>query len=50
VHVMRHLFSGPDGLAEVRRIDQHVSRMPGLAGLTIVEDAMRSRGVNLDVS
>jgi hypothetical protein len=45
VHVMSHLFSGPDGLAEIRKIDGHISRMPGLEGLTIVENAMRSRGV-----
>lgn len=44
-HVMRHLFSGPGGLTEIRRIDGNVSRMPGLAGLTIVENAMRSRGI-----
>jgi hypothetical protein len=45
-HVMNHLFSGPEGLAEIRRIDRHVARMPGLASLTIVEDAMRRRGIH----
>jgi hypothetical protein len=45
VHVMGHLFSGPDGLEEIRKIDRHISRMPGLEALTIVEDAMRHRGI-----
>jgi rubrerythrin len=45
VHVMNHLFAGAEGAREIRKIDGHVSRMPGLQGLTIVEDAMRSRGV-----
>ncbi|WP_205857692.1 hypothetical protein, partial [Phytoactinopolyspora endophytica] len=45
VHVMSHLFSGSDGLEEIRKIDTHIARMPGLDGLTIVEDAMRTRGI-----
>lgn len=47
-HVMAHLFRGAEGMAEVRRIDEHVARMPGLEGLTIVEDAMRQRGITAD--
>ena len=34
-----YLFGGADGLAVARRIDRHVQRLPGLAGLSIVEDA-----------
>ena len=44
-HVMGHLFSGPDGLREIRKLDDHISRMPGLEGLTIVETSMRKYGV-----
>jgi hypothetical protein len=44
-HVMSHLFAGPEGLREIRKLDEHVQRMPGLQGLTIVETALRARGV-----
>jgi hypothetical protein len=44
-HVMRHLFSGEDGMDEVRRIDGNLAKMPGLEGLTIFENALRSHGV-----
>lgn len=44
-HVMDHLFSGPDGLEEVRKIDGHIARLPGLEGLTIVEDSLRRRSI-----
>ncbi len=44
-HVMSHLFGTPDGMAEIRRIDTNIARLPGMAGLTIVEDALRRRGV-----
>ena len=42
---MGHLFGGEDGMREIRKLDEHISRMPGLEGLTIVETAMRARGV-----
>lgn len=44
-HVMGHLFGSDDGMAEIRRIDANIAKMPGLHGLTIVEDAFRKRGV-----
>jgi hypothetical protein len=44
-HVMGHLFAGEEGMREIRKLDEHVSRMPGLQGLTIVETAMRKYGV-----
>ena len=44
-HVMGHLFSGEEGLREIRKLDEHVARMPGLQGLTIVETAMKKYGV-----
>lgn len=45
VHVLRHLMSGPDGRRAARSIDEHIGRMPGLAGLHIVEDALEVRGI-----
>ncbi|MDI1288363.1 MAG: ferritin-like domain-containing protein [bacterium] len=44
-HVMAHLFSGEDGMDEVRRIDANLAKLPGMAGLTIVENSLRARGV-----
>jgi len=44
-HVMGHLFAGDDGMKEIRKLDEHISRMPGLQGLTIVETAMSKYGV-----
>jgi hypothetical protein len=44
-HVMGHLFSGEEGMREIRKLDDHISRMPGLEGLTIVETAMKKYGV-----
>lgn len=45
VHVMNHLMSGEEGMKAARRIDQNIARMPGLDGLTIVEDALAGLGV-----
>lgn len=39
-HVMRHLFNGEDGLAEIRRIDANIAKLPGMEGLTIFETAL----------
>ena len=36
----RYLFSSTDGTAVARRIDRHVDRMPGLAGLHLVTRAV----------
>jgi rubrerythrin len=44
-HVMGHLFAGEEGMREIRKLDEHISRMPGLEGLTIVETAMKKYGV-----
>jgi hypothetical protein len=44
-HVLRHLMSGPEGRKAARTIDGHIQKMPGLAGLTIVEDALDVRGI-----
>jgi hypothetical protein len=44
-HVMGHLMSGPDGRREAAKIDEHIARMPGLEGLTIVQSALDARGI-----
>ena len=44
-HVMSHIFAGEEGLREIRKLDEHISRMPGLEGLTIVETSMKKYGV-----
>jgi hypothetical protein len=46
-HVFTHLFGSPEGLREVRKLDDHISKLPGLAGLTIVEKAMKKYDVPL---
>jgi hypothetical protein len=35
-----HLFSGGTGLATAQRIDRHIDRLPGLAGLHLVETSV----------
>jgi rubrerythrin len=44
-HVMGHLFAGEEGMREIRKLDEYISRMPGLQGLTIVETSMKKYGV-----
>ena len=44
-HVMGHIFAGEDGLADVRKLDEQIAKMPGLDGLRIVETAFRKRGL-----
>ncbi|MEL4318688.1 ferritin-like domain-containing protein [Leifsonia sp. YIM 134122] len=44
-HVMNHLMSGPDGRKAARKVDDSISGMPGLGGLTIVQDALDELGV-----
>ena len=44
-HVMGHLMGGPEGRVEVRKIDEHIARLPGLKGLKIVEDSLEKRGI-----
>lgn len=36
----RHLFEGEDGVAAAQRIDRQIDRLPGLAGLRLVERAV----------
>jgi hypothetical protein len=37
--VNHHLFGGSDGRAAAERIDRHVDRLPGLAGLHLATRA-----------
>ena len=38
-HMVRHLFSGPEGSAACARIDGRIDRLPGLAGLGLLSGA-----------
>jgi len=38
----RHLFGGNDGREAARRIDRQIDRLPGLAGLHLVEGAIEA--------
>ncbi|THG28627.1 ferritin-like domain-containing protein [Naasia lichenicola] len=49
-HVMKHLFGSDSGIVEIQKIDTHVAKLPGLQGLTIVEDAMRAHGVGVGLA
>lgn len=44
-HVMGHLFAGAEGRREVEAIDRQIAKLPGMAGLTVVADALDARGV-----
>ena len=44
-HAMRHLFAGPEGRAQIDKLDRDVARLPGLAGLTVFADALAQRGI-----
>jgi hypothetical protein len=44
-HVMGHLMGGTDGRKAARKIDTAISGLPGLEGLTIVDDSLNALGV-----
>ncbi|MGO1510346.1 MAG: ferritin-like domain-containing protein [Actinomycetaceae bacterium] len=44
-HVMGHLFSGPDGRAEVAKIDRHIAKLPGMDGVRVFQEALDAEGV-----
>ncbi|PSL39314.1 hypothetical protein CLV49_2948 [Labedella gwakjiensis] len=44
-HVMSHLMGGPDGRKAASQIDAHIAKMPGMEGLTIVNDSLDKRGI-----
>ena len=37
--MVHHLFGGEEGRAMIERIDRRISRLPGLDGLRLLEDA-----------
>jgi hypothetical protein len=41
-HLVRMLFGGSEGAAMSERIDERIDRLPGLAGLGLVDDVRRS--------
>ena len=43
--VMKYLFDGDEGLHEVRKMDEAIAKLPGMSGLTVVENAFRARGL-----
>lgn len=46
--VVGHLFAGTEGRAMAERIDRRIAALPGLAGLTIIDDARRAVGADGD--
>lgn len=46
-HVMNHLLGGEEGAKEAAKIDEHIARMPGLAGLRIVQNSLAKRGIGV---
>ncbi len=47
-HLASYLMSGPDGLAAARRIDRRIDRLPGLAGLGLLERSVTSLGAGAE--
>lgn len=47
-HVMGHLFAGAEGRKLIRSIDSHIAKLPGMTGLTIVENSLDKRGIAAD--
>lgn len=41
-HVVRHLFAGEEGAAMAQRIDRRIHRLPGLAGLDLIDSVRRT--------
>jgi hypothetical protein len=44
-HVMTDLFGGSEGRKLIRDVDSHIAKLPGMAGLTIVETSLDARGI-----
>jgi hypothetical protein len=45
-HLARYLMGGEEGLAAARRIDRRIDRLPGLAGLSLLEGSIRCLGAD----
>ncbi len=48
-HVMRQIFSGLEGRKLIRDIDSHVAKLPGMEGLTIVENSLERFRISAEV-
>lgn len=44
-HMLSYLYGGPEGLAEVRRVDAKIDSLPGQHGLRLVERQLHKYGV-----
>ena len=44
-HMLSYLYGGPEGLADVRKIDAKVDALPGQHGLHLVEKELKKYGV-----
>ena len=42
---MGDLFAGAEGRKLIRDIDSHIAKLPGMEGLTIVENALDGFGI-----
>lgn len=49
-HLAAYLMSGPDGSVAARRIDRRIGRLPGLAGLALLESSIASLGASPQVA
>lgn len=47
-HVMNDLFGGAEGRKLIRDVDSHIAKLPGMGGLTIVENALDARGISAE--
>jgi hypothetical protein len=47
-YVMGYLFAGAEGRKLVRGMDAHIAKLPGMAGLTIVETSLDAHGIAAD--
>jgi hypothetical protein len=45
-HVMRQMFSGVEGRKLIQDVDSHIAKLPGMAGLTIVENSLDKFGIS----
>jgi len=45
-HVMRQMFSGVEGRKLIQDVDSHIAKLPGMEGLTIVENSLDKFGIS----
>ena len=47
-HVMRQMFSGVEGRKLIQDVDSHIAKLPGLEGLTIVENSLERFSISAE--